>query len=49
VGVIVGVGRMNGEGDGGQISLCTFIYMYENRTMKTVEIVSSRGKRHEGE
>jgi hypothetical protein len=34
-----GMGRVNWEGEGGQISLLYFIYWYKNRIMKPVEIV----------
>jgi hypothetical protein len=33
------------ESEGGQIWWLCFVYLYENRTMKTVEIVLGRGER----
>jgi hypothetical protein len=38
----VGRGKINGEGEGGQIWSMYFVYMYENRTMKPAGIVLKR-------
>jgi hypothetical protein len=45
----VGVGRVNGEGERGLIWLMYFLYVYENRTMKPVEIILRRGRGDEGD
>jgi hypothetical protein len=37
-------GRTNGEGEGWGIWLRYFIYLYENRIMKPIESILSRGK-----
>jgi hypothetical protein len=39
-----GRGRINRVGEGGQIWQMYFIHEYENRTMKSVEIVLRRGE-----
>jgi hypothetical protein len=41
--VSVGGERINREGEGGQIRLMYFVYMYEDRTVKPIEIVLRRG------
>jgi hypothetical protein len=41
--------RVKGEGEGGLIWWVYFVYVYENRTMKPVEIVLRRGEVEEGE
>jgi hypothetical protein len=41
---LVGGGRINGEGEGERTESICFIYLYENRIMKFVEIILSRGK-----
>jgi hypothetical protein len=40
----VGGKRVNGDSAGGQIWLTYFIFTYENRTMKPVEIVLRSGE-----
>jgi hypothetical protein len=42
-------GRVNEKGEGGGVWLMFFIYLYENRTMKLVGIILSRGKGDKGE
>jgi hypothetical protein len=42
-------GRVNGEGEGGKTWLMYFIYLYENRIMKPVEIDVRRWGGGEGE
>jgi hypothetical protein len=37
-------GRVNREGEEGQIWLMYFVYVYENKTMKPTEIVLRRGE-----
>jgi hypothetical protein len=39
----VGEGRVNRLGEGGGMSSIYFIYLYEDRTMKLVEIILSKG------
>jgi hypothetical protein len=36
--------RINGEGEGGRVRLVYFVYMYENRIIKPVEIVLRSGE-----
>jgi hypothetical protein len=36
--------KVNGEKEGGGKRLIYFIYLHENRTMKLVEIILSRGR-----
>jgi hypothetical protein len=45
----VGGGRENGEGEKEGIRSMCFIYLYENRTMKLVELILRWGVRGEGE
>jgi hypothetical protein len=44
-----GRGRVNGEGEGGQIQWIYFAYVYENRAMKSLRIVLRGGEGYEGE
>jgi hypothetical protein len=39
------MGKINREGEGGQIWWMYFVYVYENRIMKLVEVVLRRGRR----
>jgi hypothetical protein len=41
----VGGGRLNREDAGGRIWWVYFVYVYERRTMKTVEVIVRRGRR----
>jgi hypothetical protein len=41
-------GRLNEEGEGGRMWMVYFVYMYENRTVKSVEIVLRKGKGRSG-
>jgi hypothetical protein len=36
--------KVNGEDEGGRIWFTYFAYLYENRAMKLVEIILSRGR-----
>jgi hypothetical protein len=45
----VGGGRVSREGDGGRIRLMSFTYMYEDRALKPVEIILSKGEGSERE
>jgi hypothetical protein len=36
--------RVNGEGEGGWIWCMFFVFVYENRTMKPIEIVLRKGR-----
>jgi hypothetical protein len=42
-------GKVNREGEGRQTWLINFVYVYENGTMKSIEIVLKRGKGDKGE
>jgi hypothetical protein len=44
-----GRGRVNGEDKGGYTWSMYFIYLYEKRTLKLVEVILSKGEREEGE
>jgi hypothetical protein len=45
----VGGWKTQGKGEGGRIWWMYFVFMYENRTMKPVEIVLRGGKGNKGE
>jgi hypothetical protein len=45
----LGGGRVTGEVERGRIRSLYFIYLYENRTIKLVEIILSTGEEGEGE
>jgi hypothetical protein len=47
--VLVGGGRVNGEGEWRAIRSMYFAYLYENRIMKFVEIILSMREGGEGE